>query len=72
MIDITRNGRRKTMKNLILGLLCIILLGIGLVREPIKDTADLITGASTETYATKIDLIAGVSEGGYSNSYPAD
>lgn len=60
------------MKNLVLGFLCLVLMGIGLVREPIKDTADLITGASTETYATKIDLIAGVSEGGYSNSYPVD
>lgn len=60
------------MKNLILGLIFLSLLGIGLFREPVKDTTDLIAGASTETYATQIDLIAGVSEGGYSQSYPTE
>lgn len=60
------------MKNLILGIILIALLGIGLMREPVKDTADLIAGVSTETYATQIDLIAGVSEGGYSQSYPPE
>lgn len=54
------------MKNIVLGIFLIVLLGIGIVREPIKETADFITGASTDTYATQIDLIAGVSDGGYS------
>jgi hypothetical protein len=54
------------MKNIILGFFLIVLLGIGIVREPIKETADFIAGASTDTYGTQIDLIAGVSDGGYS------
>ncbi len=59
------------MKNILLIIVLVMLLVVGIMKEPIRDTADLMAGASTETYATQIDLIAGVSEGGYSQgSYP--
>lgn len=59
------------MKNVLLLIALLMLLVVAVMREPLHDTADLIAGASTETYATQIDIIAGVSEGGYSQgSYP--
>jgi hypothetical protein len=55
------------MKNILLGIVLIALLAVGILKEPVRDTVDFITGASTDTYATQIDLIAGVSDGGGSH-----
>jgi len=56
------------MKNVLLGIVLIALLVVGIMKEPVKDTVDFITGASTDTYATQIDLITGVSDGGGSHN----
>ncbi len=58
------------IKNIILIILVLALLGIGIVREPVSDSFDMISGASTETYRTQIDLITGASDiygSGYSD-----
>ena len=57
------------MKNIILIVLIILMLGASFVFEPVSDTADIIAGSTSPTYSTTIDLIAGVSEEGNSNSY---
>ena len=60
------------LKNIILILLVVALLGIGVVKEPVSDSFDMITGASTDTYSTQIDLIAGASDGYGSGSGYSD
>jgi len=56
------------MKNIILIILIIIMLGASFVFEPVTDSIDIIAGSTNPTYSTTIDLIAGVSEEGNSNS----
>ena len=50
------------IKNIIL-FLCLIIMGIvGFLNEPISDTIDIVAGSTNNTYDTKIDLVAGVSD----------
>jgi len=51
------------LKNLILAVCLLILIGLSFIFEPVEDTIDLISGASTQTFQTQIDMIAGASEG---------
>lgn len=55
------------MKNLILAVCLLILLGLSFIFEPVEDSIDLVSGASTQTFQTQIDIIAGASEGVSSN-----
>lgn len=55
------------MKNLILAACLLILLGLSFFFEPVEDSIDLVSGASTQTFQTQIDIIAGASEGVSSN-----
>ena len=55
------------LKNLILAVCLLILIGLSFIFEPVEDTIDLISGASTQTFQTQIDMIAGASEGISSN-----
>ncbi len=57
------------IKNIILIILVLVLLGIGIMREPVSDSFDMISGASTDTYRTQIDLITGASDVHGSGSY---
>lgn len=55
------------LKNLILAVCLLILLGLSFIFEPVEDSIDLVSGASTQTFQTQIDIIAGASEGVSSN-----
>ncbi len=52
------------MKNWILGIILIAMTVFSFVIEPVQDSLDLIAGATSETYQTEIDVIAGASEPG--------
>ena len=70
---ITSNIKRgDIMKNIILIILLIVMLGASFVFEPVTDSVDIIAGSTNPTYSTTIDLIAGVSEEGNSNSSYGD
>jgi hypothetical protein len=70
---ITSNLKRgDIMKNIILIILLIVMLGASFVFEPVTDSVDIIAGSTNPTYSTTIDLIAGVSEEGNSNSAYGD
>lgn len=50
------------IKNVILIIMMLGLLAVGIMKEPIQDSYDMLAGASTETYRTQIDLITGASD----------
>jgi hypothetical protein len=52
------------MKNLMLGILLVAFTLFAFINEPIKDSIDLVAGATSETYQTEIDVVAGASEPG--------
>ena len=56
------------LKNIILVILIILMVGASFAFEPVNDSIDIIAGSTNTTYSTTIDLIAGVSEEGNSNS----
>lgn len=56
------------MKNLIIGIILIAMTVFGFINEPVKDSLDLIAGATSETYQTEIDVVAGASEPGEGSS----
>jgi hypothetical protein len=56
------------MKNLILGILLVAFTIFGFINEPVKDSLDLVAGATSETYQTEIDVVAGASEPGEGSS----
>lgn len=58
------NREGVNMKNIVLGIIFIALVTVSLIREPIGDSLDLIAGATSPTYSTQIDLLAGASEPG--------
>jgi hypothetical protein len=57
------------MKNVIMLICLICFFAASIIQEPIRDTADLISGASTQTFQTEIDVIAGASEGVSQSDY---
>jgi hypothetical protein len=64
--------RGEIMKNIILIILIVVMLGSSFAFEPVTDSIDIIAGSTNTTYSTTIDLIAGVSEEGNSNSSYGD
>lgn len=50
------------MRNKIVFLLFIGVFIMGLLREPVQDTIDVLSGATNQTYSTTSDAIAGASE----------
>jgi hypothetical protein len=61
--------RGEIMKNIILIILIVVMLGSSFAFEPVTDSIDIIAGSTNTTYSTTIDLIAGVSEQGNSDSF---
>jgi len=49
------------MKNIILLISFIIVMGVSIAFEPVTDTIDVIAGATNTTYNISIDQISGAS-----------
>ena len=49
------------MKNVILLIGFLIVMGLSVVLEPVSDTVDIIAGATNDTYNTQIDQVSGAS-----------
>lgn len=47
------------MKNTILLIAFIVMMGFSLILEPINNSVDIIAGVTNDTYDTSIDQIAG-------------
>jgi len=52
------------MKNIILFIGFVIVMGFSLAFEPVTDTIDVIAGATNDTYNISIDQVAGASRPG--------
>lgn len=50
------------MKNKIVLLLFLLLFGFSVFNEPLEDTADIIAGATNDTYGTSPDVLASASD----------
>ena len=51
------------MRNLLIGMVFLLTLGLSVVSEPIDDVIDAIAGGTNPTYELSIDSFAGVSNG---------
>lgn len=52
------------MRNVILLLGFVFLLGFSIINEPIQHSIDVLAGATNTTYNTQIDQIAGATHNG--------
>lgn len=49
------------MRNIIVAILFILMIGVSINREPVIDTIDSIAGATNTTYGPSIDSVASAS-----------
>jgi len=50
------------LKNILLLIAFIVAMGLSLVYEPIKDSIDVVAGATNTTYNPNIDQISGATQ----------
>lgn len=49
------------MRNILIGILTILTFGFSIINEPISATTDILTGATSQTYTSLLDVTTGAS-----------